>query len=248
MSSDPIWGRPEPGERRSALSRARIAEAALALADEHGFGAVSMRRVAAELAVGTMSLYHYLRTKDELLALMDDAIMGEVLIAEDEFPSDWRAALTELAERSRAVWTRHPWTLTDLIGGRFGPNGMMHFEQSLRAVGGLGLTPPEQLELITLVDDYTVGYCLRERDFSLEARDDTEWASVEDFAAYMRARLDSGDYPQLTAFVGSGDAMEVWRRVGEETFDPGRFRRGLDRLLDGVALHLERRREGATQG
>ena len=59
-----------------------------------------MRRVAEELGAGTMTLYHYVRTKDELLALMDDAIMGEMLIPADELPTDWRAAVTAIARRA----------------------------------------------------------------------------------------------------------------------------------------------------
>jgi AcrR family transcriptional regulator len=65
-----------------------------------------MRRVAAELGAGTMTLYHYVRTKDDLRALMDDAIMGELLIPTDELPAGWRAALTEIARRSHATFRR----------------------------------------------------------------------------------------------------------------------------------------------
>ena len=74
-----IWTRPEPGTRRPKFTRDQIASTALAIADTEGFAAVSMRRIAAELGAGTMTLYYYVRTKDELVALMDDAIMGEVL-------------------------------------------------------------------------------------------------------------------------------------------------------------------------
>ena len=50
------------------------------IADAEGFDALSMRRLAAELDAGTMTLYHYVRTKDELLALVNDAVMGEVVV------------------------------------------------------------------------------------------------------------------------------------------------------------------------
>lgn len=66
----PISLRPEPGERKPRLTRDRIAEAALAIADRAGFEAVSMREVAGRLGAGTMTLYHYVRTKDDLVALM----------------------------------------------------------------------------------------------------------------------------------------------------------------------------------
>jgi len=66
--------------KKSRLSREKIAIAALAIADSEGFSAVSMRRVAQELNVGTMSLYHYIKTKDDLIAVMDDALMSEALL------------------------------------------------------------------------------------------------------------------------------------------------------------------------
>ena len=65
-----VWSRAETPRRRPRLSRTAIAQAAIAVADAEGFDAVSMRRIAVELGVGTMSLYHYVRTKDELLMVV----------------------------------------------------------------------------------------------------------------------------------------------------------------------------------
>src|SRR5690349_1101973 len=126
MSSEPIWLRPEPGGRKPSLTRERIAAAALEIADTQGFDAVSMRNVARALGVGTMSLYHYIRTKDDLLALMDDRLMGEVVLPDGELPDEWREALAMIARRSHAAWTRRPWTLFAMQGARIGPNGMKH--------------------------------------------------------------------------------------------------------------------------
>src|SRR5262249_61127857 len=87
-SALPTGPRPEPGPRRPRFSREEIASAALQIADEEGFAAVSMRRVAAQLGAGTMTLYHYVQSKDDLVALMDDALMAEVLVPEVELPLD----------------------------------------------------------------------------------------------------------------------------------------------------------------
>ena len=76
----PIWLRAEPVRRKPRFTREAIAAAAFAIADAKGFEAVSMRGIAAKLGAGTMTLYHYVRTKDDLVALMDDALMGEILI------------------------------------------------------------------------------------------------------------------------------------------------------------------------
>src|ERR1700710_628935 len=160
-SSEPIWARAEPGARKPRYTREQIAVAALAVADSEGIEAVSMRRGAQELGAGTMTLYHYVRTKSDLLDLMDDTIMGEVIVPDDELSTNWREALTEIATRSHDAVLRHPWALEGLRGARGGPNGMMHFEQTLAAVSALDLPFEERLEVALIVDDYVFGYVLR---------------------------------------------------------------------------------------
>ena len=122
---------------------------------------MSMRRVAAELGAGTMTLYYYVRTKDELVALMDDAIMAEVLIPDDEFPSHWYDALTAIALRTWDILIRHPWALHSLQNAPAGPNAMRHFEQSLAALAGTDLDAPDKFLLLAMVDDYVHGNALR---------------------------------------------------------------------------------------
>src|SRR5690242_19483239 len=142
------------------LSKAGIAAAALAIADEEGFQAVSMRRVAQELGVGTMSLYYYAKSKAELVAAMDEALMAEVLIP--SLPEDWREALTAIAHRTRDVFVRHPWVLSSMQSAPPGENAMRHMEQCLAALAETSMTREEKLTLLALVDDFVFGYALRE--------------------------------------------------------------------------------------
>src|SRR5919198_5201141 len=157
----PIWVRPEPGERRPAYTREQIAETAIAIADAEGFEAVSMRRIAAELGAGTMTLYYYVRTKDELIALMDDAIMGELIIPDGELPDGWRDGIAEIARRTHAIFVRHPWSLESLRNAEGGPNGFRHVEQSLAVAARTGLPADQLLELTLLIDDYVFGQVIR---------------------------------------------------------------------------------------
>ena len=240
-TSGPIWSRPAPGERRPSLTRDKIVASAMALVDAEGVAALSMRRIAQDLGVGTMTLYHYVRTKQELLELIDDAMMGELLVGDEELPAgDWRAGLTAIAMRSREVHRRHPWIVRTLdgLGNRIGPNGMRHFEQSLAAVAGTGLGPEDRLDIISLIDEYAFGYGLRAAsDAGLE-----ESGVFAEVARYVEAQLESGDYPHIEAlFPPDADRADVWRRFEEIERDEARFRRGLDRLLDGIALDIERR-------
>jgi AcrR family transcriptional regulator len=238
---DPIWTRPEPGARRASYTREQIAATAIAIADAEGFEAVSMRRVARELGAGTMTLYHYVRTKDDLLALMDDALMGEILVPDDELPhDDWRAALTAIATRTRATFLRHPWSFEAFGEASGGPNGMRHFEQSLAAVASTGDDERGRLELIMLVDDYVVGYVTRELQIAREPATTEMPPAIAQFFADLLA---TGDYPHIQRLVGDAEPAAGFMPFVEVAVDPDRFGRGLRRLLDGVALELS----GAAQ-
>ncbi len=79
-----VWTRADRHVRKPRFNRDDIAAAAIRIADAEGFEAVSMRRLAAELDAGTMTLYHYVRTKDELLTLVFDVLMGEVALPPGE--------------------------------------------------------------------------------------------------------------------------------------------------------------------
>jgi AcrR family transcriptional regulator len=243
-TTGPIWTRPEPSGRAARLGRAEIAGAALAIADRDGFAAVSMRRLARELGVGTMSLYHYLRTKDDLLELMDDAVMGELLVPPEELPDDWREALTAIARRTRRAWSRHPWAIDSLRGERFGPNAMAHVEQSLAAVAGLGLDPVGRLEVIGIVDDYVMGCCISmSAGRSTLYEDDGGAAAYEAILDHVEERLEHGEFPHTRALVGEGDIRANWERLAARTLERDRFEIGLARLLDGIELDVGTRRD-----
>jgi AcrR family transcriptional regulator len=235
----PIWTWPEPVGRAARMGRAEIAAAALAIADRDGFAAVSMRRLARELGVGTMSLYHYLRTKDDLLELMDDAVMGELLVPPEELPDGWREALTAIARRTRQAWLRHPWAIDSLRGERFGPNAMAHVEQSLAAVAGLGLDPVRRVEIIGIVDDYVMGCCIRmSAGRSTLYEDGGGGAAYEAILDHVEDRLQHGDFPHTRALVGDGDIRANWERLAAQTLERDRFETGLARLLDGLEFAI----------
>jgi len=224
-----VWFREEPTSRRPAHSRADIARAAIEIADSEGFDAVSMRRVAQRLGAGTMTLYHYVRNKDELITLMSDAVMAEVVVPEGELADGWRAAVTQIAMRTRDAFSTHHWIFERMGDGRPGPSGMRHFEQSLRAVASLGLDRQETFELIGQIDDYVFGFSLRE----IQEREEHERGWPPEVIDFFDRELASGDYPLISEFLGS-DIEESIDFIMDFLAQPGRFERGLDRLLDGI--------------
>jgi AcrR family transcriptional regulator len=236
---EPIWARPEPGVRRAGYTREQIAQTALAIADAEGFDAVSMRRVAAELGAGTMTLYHYVRNKDELIDLMDDAMMAEVLVPDGELPSDWREALAEIARRSLDTWSRHQWAKDQPPGVTIGPNGMRHFEQSLEAVAGTNLSWLDKVEIINMVDDYVVGYMLGQGEGGATPEELREkW--VEPMARYLDVQLATGDFPNVQAMADElGGTRPAINRFVDRIGDNQHFERGLGRLLDGIEKYVD---------
>jgi len=196
--------------KRLQLSREKIAAAALAIADAEGFEAVSMRRVAQELEVGTMSLYYYVKTKDDLIAVMDDALMAEALLP--SIPKGWRRAITEIATRTHSVFLRHPWALVSMLSAPPGLNAMRHMEQCLEALAETSMTAKKRLTLLAMVDDFVFGHALREA--ASDATVDLEFAS---------AQIATGAFPRLAEVFGGG------------RIDAGkdRFKVGLRVLLEG---------------
>jgi AcrR family transcriptional regulator len=230
-----IWMREEPSARRPTHTRTEIAAAALEIADAEGFEAVSMRRVAQQLGAGTMTLYHYVANKDELITLMVDEVMAEVLVPEEALAGDWRTALERIAHRTRDAFRNHRWTLDRLGDGRPGPNGIRHFEQTLEAVSSLDISPQTKFELIGQIDDYVFGYVLREAQELEEHRRGWPPGVLE----FFQRELDSGDFPQIESFLGD-DVEAAVERISEYLFAEGRFDRGLNRLLDGIEASLDR--------
>jgi AcrR family transcriptional regulator len=229
----PIWAQPAPGERKPRFSRDQIAAAALAIADREGFEAVSMRRIADELGAATMTLYHYIRTKDDLMALMDDAIMAAVIVPDGELPAEWRPALQRIAVGSYRAFMRHPWALDGLKGARFGPNGMRHFEQSLAAVANAPTDLQGKLDALGIVDDYVFGHVVRVAE-AMQQKDFVKGKPAKvtiDFAEKMMA---TGEFPHVEELLGGGDPLAAWAKIARFMNDAGRFQRGLDVVLDGL--------------
>lgn len=230
-----VWTRAETRGRRPRFTREDIAETAIRIADEEGIDALSMRHLAAELGAGTMTLYHYVRTKDELLTLVNDAVMGEVVLPADELPADWRGGLTAIANRTKLVVERHPWMFDVTDDPPIGPNSVRHFDQSLQAVSPLQLPMLEKLDIVSCVDEYVFGYCLHQRNNN--SHDDGE-AFPDEMKDYVDGLIATGQYPQLALIADEMGLDDSWTRIAAHLGEPSRFDRNLGRILDGIEAGL----------
>ncbi|MFD8635423.1 TetR/AcrR family transcriptional regulator [Streptomyces sp. NPDC059533] len=201
-----IWSRPQRAGRgpRPAHSRESIAAEAVRIADAEGIEAVSMRRVAAGIGAGTMSLYNYVPRKDDLYELMVDAVSGEYEFAEPT--GDWRADLLALARQTRDLMHRHPWLpgLLSPVHG-FSPNALAYLEHSLECLAPLDVPDGEKLELVAAVNGMVSTYVASELALAERARS-LPWSEAAEAgarAAWLGSRLATGQYPRLTAALTS---------------------------------------------
>jgi AcrR family transcriptional regulator len=222
----------------AGLGTDQIVQAAIELADEHGLGAVSMRRVADQLGVGTMSLYTYVPGKSELLDAMLDVVVAEAVPA-DDVPGGWRERLAFIARENLALLRRHPWIL-EIDTGRppLGPNVLAKYEHELRAIEGIGLTDVEMDAVVTLVLSHAAGAARATAD-ARRAEEHTGitcgqwWSETE---PVLQRYLEPGDYPLASRVGGSVVAAGDRENAPDHAFDFG-----LERLLDGVEALLRER-------
>lgn len=168
-ATGPTWdriGAPAAGDddaraSRNRLSTQAIVDTAIAIADVDGLDAVSIRRVAAILDVRPMSLYTHIVSKDELLALMADKLVGTLLV-EGPLPDDWREALTLHARKMFLMFVSHPWLLA-LFTRRPepGPNAARQARQAAQALEGLSIPAEDKWRVLAIVNDYVIGNALR---------------------------------------------------------------------------------------
>ncbi|GGM73906.1 TetR family transcriptional regulator [Longimycelium tulufanense] len=237
-----LWRTSErPGRKGKAdLTVDRIVRAAMEVADTDGVAALSMRRVAERLGVGTMSLYTYVPGKAELIDVMLDAAYGELPLS-GELAGGWRERLEFIARQNWALYHRHPWMLQ--VGRTrppLGPNGMAKYDYELRAVAGIGLTDLEMDSVITLVVHYV----------EAAARGSVEAAQAEQHTGMTDEQWWQAQAPLLEKLVDFGRypvASRVGTAVGVTFNSPyapeHNFEFGLQRVLDGIASFLQTRAE-----
>ncbi|MGW5876764.1 TetR/AcrR family transcriptional regulator [Nocardiopsis terrae] len=249
-SSDParslalLWRTQEPASRRRGgpgLNVDRIVAAATDLADAEGLAALSMRRVAEALGVGTMSLYTYVPGKGELIDLMVDTAYAD--LDTQERSGAWRDRLRRIAHANRELYIRHPWMLQTVTVRLLGPNVIAKYDHELSAVDGLGLSEIEMDSTVNLVNGYVESSARQtlgaERVARESGMDDEQWWRTHD--PLLAALVDDSRYPTASR-VGTAVG-----RAHQAVHDPEHeFSFGLERVLDGVQVLVDARSAPAT--
>lgn len=219
-------------EPQPDLSRDRIVRAAMQIADTEGMAALSMRRVATDLDVATMSLYRYVHSKDDLIVFMIDEAIGQEPFPENP-PAGWRARLELAARLQWTTFRRHRWLAPamSLTRPQLAPSALAYTEWVLRALDGLGLDPSAMIHAHVMLFSYVRGLATS-FEAEAEAERDTGMTSDE-WMETQEAALD--------AISGSGSFATVLRIVKEPDLDldlDTLFEFGLIRMLDGMEAYI----------
>ncbi len=187
---------------RRPLSSARVLQAAVALADEAGLEAFSMRALAQQLGVVPMALYKHVANKEELLDRMVDVVFSEIELPPADL--DWRAAMRRRAISTREALGRHGWAIGMMESRHPGPANLRNHNAVMGCLREAGFPFKVAIHAYSVQDAYIYGFALQERDTAF-ATTDSAGEAVQRRAAAIGA-LES--YPYLveiaTELPGSG--------------------------------------------
>jgi AcrR family transcriptional regulator len=219
----PAAGGPRPRGPRPRHTRRDVVLAAVAIADADGIGKVTFRAVAARLGVGVMSLYNYVPDKQALVYGMCEEAVAELRLPEPT--GDWRADMHHVAHEQRALLHRHPWLVTESSHLQpLGPAILDHLEWALEVLEPTGLSPPELLETIAMLNWFIGNMVRGELAGRAAPPPDSEPAAEQ--AEQLAELLGTGRYPRFAAAVTQSGPPDP---DGRPHFD-----RLLDRILDGL--------------
>lgn len=212
----------ESTAERAPLSRDRVLDGAMAIADAGGIGSLTIRSLAQELGVKPMSVYHYVANKDEIIDGIVDRVYGEMELPAAE--GDWRAEMHRRCTSAREVLGRHPWAIP-LLQSRTapGPATLHHHEAVIACLRGAGLSVEMTAHALALIDSYVFGFALSEAALPIHGPE-----SVPEIAEAIMQRFATGAYPHLLEF-STEHVMKPGYDFGEE------FEFGLGVVLDAFA-------------
>jgi AcrR family transcriptional regulator len=218
--------------RRDPISREAIVAAAMQLLDADGLSALSMRRIAGQLGTGAASLYWHVGSKDGLLDLIFDELVGEVTVPDPD-PRRWREQVKDIARAQRAVSLRHPYAVQLSIGRiPMGPNALRYSERTLAVLRAGGLPPRLAVQGSHLLIATVNGFTLDETGVEGPAAEEATAApaaATADLASSYLAALPPERFPNLVALAGEFSYA-----------DPNeRFELLIDIFVDGLARLAE---------
>jgi AcrR family transcriptional regulator len=205
--------------RRVPLSRERVLDAAIKLADQGGLESLSMRKLGQELGVEAMAVYYHFANKGEVIDGIVDIVFSQIDLPASG--ADWKSAMRQRAVSLRDVLLRHRWAIGLMESRRKpGPANLRHHDVVIGSLRSAGLDMPTIAHAYSLVDSYIYGFAL----FTMNLPFDPSEEVAELGQGVLRA-FPVNAYPNLVAYIS---AMRPGYNYGDE------FEYGLDLILDGL--------------
>jgi AcrR family transcriptional regulator len=206
---------------RVPLTKERVLEAALQLADRGGLEALSMRKLGQALGVEAMALYYHFVNKERVLDGIVDLVFGEI-----EVPvagAEWREAMRSRGISLRDALMRHRWAI-GLMESRTnpGPANLRHHDAVIGCLRSAGFDMAMAAHAYSALDAYIYGFALTKMNLPFE-----DTADIVEMSETMLAPFPLGEYPNLADFI-TEHAMKPGYDFADE------FEYGLDILLDGL--------------
>lgn len=217
----------EFSERRTPLNRERVLRAAIDLADAGGIEALSMRRLAQELGVEAMSLYHHVANKSAILDAIVDMVVGEIELPPPD--ADWKSAIRTTALSAHQILVRHPWSASLVLSGSgLSMARLRYMDAILGALRRGGFTAEMTDHAYHALDSHIMGFTLWQVGMNLGSEDD-----LKAMAGQFLARLSVEEFPYLAEHIEQHLKPDDPNEVGEFEFGLGLILDGLERLLPG---------------
>ena len=206
---------------RQPLNLARIIEGAVALADEIGVDALTIRKLSAVLGVKPMTIYHYVSNKEAIIDGMVDSVFSEIDLPQMDI--HWKRAIQQRSASARAVLARHPWAV-QLMESRSTP-GVATLRQHDAVIGCLrkgGLSVEMTAHAYAVIDAFIYGFAMQEA--SLPA---TSGSDMTELAESIIETTAMSEYPHLMELT-TQHVLQLGYDFGNE------FEFGLNLILDGL--------------
>ena len=215
--------RPEANAPRQPLTKERVLQAAIQIADRDGLGALTMRRLGKDLGATAMAIYKHVTNKEEILEGMLELVIGRIELPDEG--ADWKDAMRRRAVSAREELTRHSWAVGLLEAGTAtSPTALRYLNAILGNLRSAGFPMEYAAHAFWVLDCYLYGQVIQEISLPFTTSEETSETA--------RAILDQGamnDYPHLAA-------MYEHALTYGYSFD-GEFEFGLDLILDGLERH-----------
>jgi len=211
---------------RKPLTRSRVLDAAVNLADEHGIESLSMRKLAQALGVEAMSLYNHVANKEDVLDGIVDIVAGEVEVP--AIGDDWRQAMFQRAISAHSVLLRHPWASMLIVSRvNIGPAMLSYVNATIGCLCEAGFSYKMADHIWNAIDSYIYGFTIQELNFPFEP---SEYA---DAATQYLSLVPFEQYPYLNTL-----AQQVIDGSHHGVHD---FEFGLKLILDGLSKLREKK-------